>query len=64
MTALPLKHTFSMIIGRAGKTSFVIKLLQTASKTIQPAPQKVYFCYTEWQKGYESLQNVEFQAEC
>ena len=63
MTGLPLKHTFSMIIAapsRAGKTSFVIKLLQTASKTIQPAPQKVYFCYTEWQKGYESLQNVEF----
>lgn len=62
---LPLKHTFSMIIAapsRAGKTSFVMKLISEARTMITPPPEKIYFCYAEWQPLYETIPDVTFHS--
>ena len=52
MAALPLKHTFSMIVAgpsRAGKSVFVANLIKNATSVIHPPPDKIFFCYSEWQ---------------
>ena len=58
MAALPLKHTFSMIVAgpsRAGKSVFVSNLIRNAISVIYPPPDKIFFCYSEWQELYDSL---------
>ena len=63
--SLPLKHTFSAIIAgpsRAGKTTWVAKLLRYRNQMISPTPDKIYFCYSEDQHHYQSddFLGVEF----
>ena len=60
---LPLTHTFSCIVAgpsRAGKTSFVVKLINNVKTMITPPPKNIIYCYSEWQPLYESLQGVKF----
>ena len=50
------KFPFTMCVSgptRAGKTELVKKIIM--SDLIEPAPEKVIWCYGEWQKGYEGL---------
>ncbi len=58
------KHPFSSFIAgpsQSGKTTFLVKLL--ASDIIQPPPDVIIWCYSEWQSAYEGLQNVSFVKE-
>lgn len=40
----------------SGKTKFIEKII--IEKKMQPFPQKIYYCYSEWQKSYNSLSNL------
>jgi septin family protein len=54
-----LKHEFTMVVAgpsKSGKTEFVKQLVQN-TQWISPPPEKIVWCYREWQKVYESLQD-------
>jgi len=60
-------HPFNCIVSaptKSGKTEFVKKLVRNLADVISPTPQKIYWCYTEWQTTYDDLQsrcsNVQF----
>jgi hypothetical protein len=53
-----LKHEFTMVVvgpSKSCKTEFVKRLVQN-TQWISPPPEKIVWCYREWQKAYESLQ--------
>ena len=61
------EHSFtSMIAGMtvSVKTAWVRSLLQQASETIYPSPEKIVWCYSEWQPAYTemlvAMPHVEF----
>ena len=61
--SLPLLHTFTAIVAgpsRSGKTTWVKQLLDNLH-IITPMPERVIFCYSEWQTAYDSINNAEFQ---
>lgn len=65
---LPLQHHFTAIIAgpsRAGKTTFLAKLMNFHKSMIDPPPEKIYFCYSEWQNIYDSpsFNGVEFHQK-
>ena len=52
------EHPFtSMIAGMtgSGKTAWVRFLLQQASKTIFPPPERIVWCYSQWQPAYTQM---------
>ena len=52
------KHPFtSMIAGMtgSGKTAWVRSLLQQASETIYPPPERIVWCYSQWQPAYTQM---------
>jgi hypothetical protein len=54
-----LKHEFTMVVAgplKSNKTEFVKQLVQN-TQWISPPPEKIVWCYREWQKAYESLQD-------
>ena len=54
-----LKHEFTMVVAgpsKSGKTEFVKQLVQN-THWIAPPPEKIVWCYREWQPAYESLQD-------
>jgi hypothetical protein len=56
------KHPFTSIIAGptgCGKSSWINKLLNNQRKII-PRPEKIYWCYSEWQSLYEKVYGVEF----
>ncbi len=58
-----LQHPFTCVIGGptgSGKSWFVTRLLTHAQNMIQPAPDKVVWCYGEWQPLYATLKHVDF----
>lgn len=62
---LPLTHPFTAIIGgpsRAGKSTFLAKLLKYKREMIEPHINQVYYCYSEWQPLFETkcFQGVQF----
>lgn len=53
------KHEFTMVVAgpsKSGKTEFVKKLVEN-THWITPYPEKIVWCYREWQSAYESLQD-------
>ena len=61
------EHPFtSMIAGMtgSGKTAWVRSLLQHASDTIYPPPERIVWCYSQWQPAYTqmlvAMPNIEF----
>jgi hypothetical protein len=57
------KHPFTAIVAGpsgSGKTVFTTKLIENASKLIEPSPQKIVWCYGEYQKFFITMKNVEF----
>ena len=46
-----------MIVGmtRSGKTAWVRSLLQQASETIFPPPERIAGCYSQWQPAYTQM---------
>ena len=56
------KHPFTGIVAGptgCGKSSWIKKLLGNLRKII-PSPEKIYWCYSEWQPLYEEIDGVEF----
>jgi hypothetical protein len=57
------KHPFTAIVAGpsgSGKTVFTTKFIENASKLINPSPQKILWCYGEYQKFFNTMKNVEF----
>jgi len=52
------KHPFTCIVAGptgCGKTTFVARMLRYASSLIDPPPDKITWCYGQWQPAYETL---------
>jgi len=50
--ALYLCHPFNMLIAGpsgSGKTKFVKRLIEHKHNLIDPSPQRIVWCYKEWQ---------------
>lgn len=45
---------------RAGKSNFVARLLQHAQTMIDPPPEKIYYCYSEYQPLFDTMSGVNF----
>ncbi len=62
---LPFKHPFNCIISgptQCGKSTFVLKLLDNAQTVIEPSPQRIVYCYGEYQQAFDQYHasGVEF----
>ena len=58
--ALPLKHPFTcLVVGPtgSGKSHFVARLLQNKDVMISPTPDRIYWCYDEYQPLFEEVSN-------
>ena len=44
----------------SGKSFFTRRLLENASTMIHPPPDKIYYCYGEWQPMFQEMKGVEF----
>ena len=61
MTLL-MKHPFSAIIAgpsHCGKTYFVKRLIDNVA-LIDPIPNEIFYCYSEWQPLFSSFKGVQF----
>lgn len=57
------KHPFTAIVAGpsgSGKTVFTTRLIENASRVIDPPPQKIMWCYGIYQDFFKNLNNVEF----
>ena len=57
------KHPFTMVIAgptQSGKTTWTRNLIQNMSDWIEPCPQRIVWCYTQWQPMYGTMKGVEF----
>jgi len=58
-----MSHPFNALVAgpsQSGKTWWIMKLLSTPGSII-PNPQRILYCYAEWQPAYQKLSgNVEF----
>jgi len=55
---LRLKHPFSMCVSgpsQAGKSQWVLRLLQNLPRMVTVLPKRVLYCYGEWQPMFEQL---------
>ena len=62
-----LQHPFTCIVAgctQSGKTVWVKYLLKKAQKTISPPPQRIIWCYGQWQPSYfdmmRTIPGIEF----
>ena len=58
-----MKHPFTCLVAGptgSGKTYFVSQLVKHYKEMIDPSPQRIMWCYGEWQPLYASLQEVDF----
>ena len=61
--ALKLKHPFTCIVAGpsgSGKTVFTTRLIENARDMIEPAPDRVLWCYGVFQSFFNETKNVEF----
>jgi GTPase SAR1 family protein len=62
-----LVHPFTAIIcgpSGSGKTIFTFKLIKEASKMIYPPPEKIVYCYGEFQPIFNEYPEVTFAKVC
>ena len=62
-----LQHPFTCIVAgctQSGKTVWVKSLWENAQKTISPTPQRIIWCYGQWQPSYfdmmRTMPGIEF----
>jgi len=61
---LPLKHPFTaLVVGPTccGKTQFVFKLIDNVDRMIDPPPNRIVYCYGEYQHSFRKYSDVEFR---
>ena len=59
LSPFQLKHEFTMVVAgpsKSGKTEFVKNLILN-KHWISPPPDRIVWCYREWQPAYESLKD-------
>ena len=60
---LKLKHPFTCIVAGpsgSGKTVFTTRLIENAKTLIEPAPERILWCYGIYQTFFNDVKNVEF----
>ena len=60
------KHPFTCIVAGptgCGKSTFVTRLLRHASAMIDPPPEKITWCYGEWQEAYATTDLTHMRFE-
>ena len=60
------KHPFKCIDDGptgCGKSTFVTRMLRHAAAMIDPPPDKITWCYGEWQSAYATVDLVDVQFE-
>jgi len=60
---LPFRHPFTSIVAgptSCGKTRFVFRLIDEASILISPPPDRIVYCYGEYQQLFCQYPHVEF----
>ena len=58
-----LAHPFTCIVSGptgSGKSVFTLKLIEHAQEIISPPPERILFCYGEYQKIFENYPGVDF----
>jgi hypothetical protein len=58
-----LKHPFTCTVAgpsTSGKTWFVFRLIKHVDQLIVPAPEKILYCYGEFQPSFSDFPEVEF----
>lgn len=58
-----LKHPFTCTVAGptwSGKTEFIFRLIRLANETIDPPPEKIMYCYGEFQPSFADFPEVEF----
>jgi hypothetical protein len=58
-----LKHPFTCVVARpssSGKTQFVFRLIRHAERLVDPPPEKIVYCYGEFQPSFLEFSQVEF----
>ena len=58
-----LAHPFTCIVSGptgSGKSVFTFKLIEHAQEIISPPPERILFCYGEYQKIFDNYPGVEF----
>jgi len=61
--SVAFKHPFTAIVAgptSCGKTRFVFRLIEHASRMIDPPPSKIVYCYREYQQLFSKYRHVEF----
>ena len=57
------KHPFTAILAGptgCGKTQFTFRFIREVSKLMSPSPEKIIYCYGEYQNLFSQYPNVEF----
>ena len=62
---LAFRHPFTAIVSgpsQCGKSTFVLRLIRNASTMIEPPPQDINYCYSEYQSKFmePGLESVDF----
>ena len=60
------KHPFTCIVAGptgCGKSTFVTRMLRHAAATIDPLPERITWCYGEWQEAYVTMDLVDVRFE-
>ena len=60
------KHPFTCIVAGptgCGKTTFVTRMLRHATAMIDPPPERITWCYGEWQEAYATMDLVDVRFE-
>ena len=58
-----LKHPFTCTIAgptSSGKTQFVFRMIRHANELINPPPERILYCYGEFQPSFAEFPQVEF----
>ena len=58
-----LKHPFTCVVAgpsSSGKTQFVFQLIRHADRLVDPPPEKIVYCYGEFQPSFLEFSQVEF----
>ena len=56
-----MQHPFTCIVAgctQSGKTLWVKSLLENAQTTISPTPQRIIWCYGQWQPSYFDMMRI------
>lgn len=59
----PFQHPFTCVISGpsgCGKTQLLLSILKKAKDLINPAPNRIIYCYSIWQAAFDGLKNIEF----